>query len=851
MDSVKPEELTVSEQLIASLQDDFQEAMSALSEHENFDRFRVEYDKLYRALLKSHESEKRLVQKCQQLTQELMTNAAKKQAALKLAREDHTTIEALKKEAEKAWCMVDAANEMDARAKETMKSLRKEVAALQEIIENGTELTSTQSATLEELKLEKIRIQLEYDELVKQMETFTRDIQEVNAKARELEQEMMNNRTELQRITDREVLIQQEYEKEIKALERVDFQVREQLVLAQQRGKELKAQEELQSSLTATVAKLRTQEKDCKAKRQTLVQKVDTAEKQLYHTQQSYDDALDTTEVLNERHREVLKEIAETEKKAVELRAEEQRTHRVRDDDYKKLRRILQQNDDIKQEHQNLERQIVNIQKRIETVRKERDGMQRACEMLLREQETLKKLGESEQVKLKVVQEIIANEIESQKDVEAAIEREREINVRLRKTRARLYSEREKYVNEVSQVAQQYAKAKEELKVTTIVCDETQKAIEESEQRLKKQQIVYEQARAERNVYSKKLIESQDEVMELKQSFRMMDHQIRQLKEELMMKEKKFQDEAGGHKVAKDKLAKVRRIVNERTNVLDDVNRRCENISQHIKQLVKIINLCDKELSEQQQQFLSVSNERDLLGTQLIRCNDELALLYEKVRMQKETINRGEAGYRARQEDLRLLRLKIEEIKRQANIADERAQDVRQLQEDIRQLTYDLMVQTSKVQALTEEAENPKSALRWEKVEGRDPDPEELNRKITRLQRRLITKSEECVEVDMELQEKQRLVTELQNILARQPGPAVVQKLNVCQKDLQRTCFVMKQKASELNMAATHFAELKYEAARLRREVQETKRKYYEMRMSNDELSRNMGNRQHVVTKSN
>ena len=38
---------------------------------------------------------------------------------------------------------------------------------------------------------------------------------------------------------------------------------------------------------------------------------------------------------------------------------------------------------------------------------------------------------------------------------------------------------------------------------------------------------------------------------------------------------------------------------------------------------------------------LQVINERDILGTQLIRRNDELALLYEKIKIQQSTMNKG------------------------------------------------------------------------------------------------------------------------------------------------------------------------------------------------------------------
>ena len=46
------------------------------------------------------------------------------------------------------------------------------------------------------------------------------------------------------------------------------------------------------------------------------------------------------------------------------------------------------------------------------------------------------------------------------------------------------------------------------------------------------------------------------------------------------------------------------------------------------------------------------------LAVQLIRRNDELALLYEKIKIQRASISQGEVAYRDRLEDLRVLRLR-------------------------------------------------------------------------------------------------------------------------------------------------------------------------------------------------
>ena len=65
--------------------------------HRSLEKFRVEYEKLHRALKKSHESEKRLMAKCRELNADIVSNAAKMQTALKLSQEDQATIASLKK----------------------------------------------------------------------------------------------------------------------------------------------------------------------------------------------------------------------------------------------------------------------------------------------------------------------------------------------------------------------------------------------------------------------------------------------------------------------------------------------------------------------------------------------------------------------------------------------------------------------------------------------------------------------------------------------------------------------------------------------------------------------------------
>lgn len=112
----------------------------------SLERFRIEYEKLHRALKKSHESEKRLMHKCRELNAEIVANAAKVTTALKLSQEDKATVTSLKQEIEKLWKMVDAAHEKESRARDTINQLKLEIANLTKLVEQGAGLSFGQDA---------------------------------------------------------------------------------------------------------------------------------------------------------------------------------------------------------------------------------------------------------------------------------------------------------------------------------------------------------------------------------------------------------------------------------------------------------------------------------------------------------------------------------------------------------------------------------------------------------------------------------------------------------------------------------------------------------------------------------
>lgn len=109
------------------------------------------------------DNEKRLIKKCRELNAEIVANAAKVQTALKLSEEDQSTISALKKEIEKAWKMVDASHEKEARAKETIQQLKLEISNLTRLVEQGAGMSLGEESTVNDLLRQKEELVRELD----------------------------------------------------------------------------------------------------------------------------------------------------------------------------------------------------------------------------------------------------------------------------------------------------------------------------------------------------------------------------------------------------------------------------------------------------------------------------------------------------------------------------------------------------------------------------------------------------------------------------------------------------------------------------------------------------------------
>ena len=810
-----------------ALERDFNETISELLGDKSLEKFKVEYEKLHKSLKKSHESEKRLMLKCRELQAEIVSNSAKVATAVKISQEDQSTIASLKKEIEKAWKMVDAAYEKEQRARDTIQSLKMEIANLSKLVEQGAGLGMGTEHSVSDLLKMKEDLTKERDELLEEIvrlreanrtatdtnEALAMEREENQRKIFELNQEIQMKNNEASREERKRTTL----EKQLK-------DTKEDITLKTTEIGKIKQQVD---RLNGEQKRLQDELREQKAHSERIVKDYEILNTKHSKLQNDYELQLISADALAGENSQKVAELKAKDDEVNSLRSDVQRLSKMIENIERKRRAVEEQKTAVEGQKDELKNKIGGYERDLEAAKKQNDMDKKQVDDLTRERDMLNKqimkaAGATqkqmnlamlhEQAKINLEQEIANYKDEAQKQ---------------RKIIYKLEKERDRYINEASELTQKVLQHMEDVKVREMQIFDYKKKIAEAETKLKQQQNLYEAVRSDRNLYNKSLIEARDEITEMKRKLKIMNHQIDQLKEEIQSKEEALVKQNQEYKALEKEKESLVAERNKLRQKAVETKGIISNQATEQRKLLKIIADADQEHMKQKKELDQVISERDILGTQLVRRNDELALLYEKIKIQQSTLNKGEIQYKARQEDIRLLKLEIKSLRREKNILQRNVSNVDELRREVYHMQRELLRERTKCKALEEELENPMNIHRWRKLEGSDPSTYEMIQKIQSLQRRLIKKTEEVVEKELLIQEKEKLYLELKHILARQPGPEVAEQLQVYKQTLQEKTKQLKSMASELNMYESQNSDFKFEIERIAKELQDAKKKYY------------------------
>ncbi|KAM8899578.1 cilia- and flagella-associated protein 58 isoform 1-T1 [Spinachia spinachia] len=814
--------------------EEFHMILNELVGDESMAKVRVEYEKLLHTLQKSRENEKRLMSKCRELNAEVVCTSTKVAAALKLSNDDETTIASLKRELDKGWKMVDAAHIKERRDKETIQDLKEKVSNLMKMSEQQTGFSMDQEQNNllkmnEELTKEKNQLLSTAEGLRQRLNKAIATQQEIGAQHESASEMISQLQQELQ-------VQQHESSLEMRQKEKLDKEVKQLHIDMEAKMGDIRALSLQGQRAREEQQGLEQQLKELKALNERSSRELEQIQVKNSKLLQECEQLSSVKEHLSLENQQHANELKMREEKVSQMRQEIAKQTKMREVIQKKFHLMEDQKADVDVQRENLRAQIAGLEKDLESSLKQVETDKKAIEELLRERDILNKNMIKAAQSTEKQQNLVKLLEQDKKTLEREISGYRQEAQKQRKIIQQVENERDRYINETSNLLQKVQQKVSDVEVRETEIYDWRKKVTEAGSKLKHQENLLESAVSERNLYSKNLIQAQEEIAEMKRKLKTMNNQVTRLRDEITGKELALTKDQQEHKRLEKDNESLKGELQLMKLKLEETKQHVDSQKAEQQTLQMIVANADAEQVQQKKQLNQVIRERDNLGKQLLQRNDERALLYEKIRIQQAILSKGNFHYNQRMDDIRLLKLEIKRLRCKKSLLDKTVPNTEDLRQELFHLQRELLRERTRYSVLEEQLK-PINIHRWRQLEGSDPSKYELIQKVQSLQKRLIAKTQELEEHELLLQEKEKLYVELKHIMVRQPGPEAAEQLQQCQWIIRERTKKLKALIAELRMLDSKINEYKGENQRLSDELANTKKKYLSQKRLHSEHS--------------
>lgn len=783
---------------LEALEQDFREFLDCFSGDEYLEKYKTEYEKLYNTFRMSVEQERYLIRQHNELNEMMARNAAIIKTSCEMSREDTNTIKRLRKEIDSAWNFVERAREKEANSKKMVQNLKGEIVRLNEIVEQGAALSLGPENNVHELIKSK-------DELSKLNEERREKIAVLEAIVNNERAEQAQIENEVVKSTELLKAMKSSYEK----AEMDNKKKEDKIKLQTEQHKNIKNELEKKESEKNKVSK------DLEAKQKEKVK--------LSKTEQNRDAELSeanyknkelagykedlirietkTTEDYNDKKELLLaaeRQIAKLNEKQKELKTTIE--SRKREGDYLEEEKagLIEVATKLEEEKKLATITVKRLEVELEQLRKKLEEDRQVYQSLMVENNAIRKKAKDAETKNVELEEQIKGQSNEITNCRNELEKKKKDHVELQRQKDRINTERAKLLTRYAKVEARVKQLQEDCKLKDNLYGEIETKMKEYKDKAKEKEQLYEVVRSDRNLYSKNLIEAQKELDELKKKFDITMQQINQLKEELESKDRSIVEKKHSLEIEKQKKQINEQKVMSQKSEIDQLKKMEKEKEVSITKLANMLRVGEGMVKNLQKSYDDAIREKEVFGTELIRRNDELAVLCEKIKILQSTLTKGEVQYRNKE---MAVRKDMEEVANQKAIFDQLSQRtdmVSKLKHEIHTLENALTQEKIQVRALSEELENPINVHRWRKMKETDPDTYELLQKIHALQRRLIKKTEEVAIKESELKDREKKIERLKISLARQPGPETTDAIEMYKQNLQEKAKQMEAMSVEL-----------------------------------------------------
>ncbi|XP_018316721.1 cilia- and flagella-associated protein 58 [Mycetomoellerius zeteki] len=796
-----------------------------MSANEALAPFETEYTRLYESLYKAHRNEKELSEQCILLKNEIVDNTHKINELKKTVEAYQDDIARLKQEVTKTMKLADAEHAREQNAQEMIENLRLNITKLGLEIEQKNKLLAAEKDITISKKKENLLKEREI--LIGEMETMRQRLKNISCYAEELEQksnEVNQRMTEMQEIIGMQL---NEISREKGVRERLEMEVRrlqEEIII---KKSELEVANVSVETSTNNVTRLENLIKDQKITDEKLRKKMSKLMLKKMNLQTDFDNAIVEIEKLE-------KELSDKGKKIRNIKYELNRTKEdsakykhEKDLIDKRLLKAESEQSKLKRELKQTLINVKNVEHDAQICRKEQLEDKQRIENLLREKNNIVLIKETAYERIKRLDHELLLCGHGKKKMEHEMDTLTQTIDDMKKQMEVVEKERDRYSTAVQGLEQKLERQISETEQKQVEVLDYKKSLADVETKYRQHQSLFEAVRAEWNLCNRSLIETQEEVQDLKSKLKITSQQTEQLKEDIAMKEANLvKKEFLLRKVEKEK-EELKIDLRASHMEITNLRQQIEEAKKKEKSLRQAIHQADSDIVRQKKDVDNVMNERDILGTQLVRRNDELSLQYSRMKVLNRTLQCGEKQYNQKLEDIRLLKFEVKRLRTEKMLLTKNIFNVSDLRQEVFHLNRNLTKEKLKVTALEEEIQTPLNIHRWRKLEGTDPTTFELVKKVQILQERILKMSTDIIHKERKLKDAEKLYMNLRDVLSKQPNSQRETSLNKVQNILRKRGEKIKCLIAELNMYESQVGGFKDDMITMTNEMCELMKIFY------------------------
>mmetsp|Transcript_75619 Transcript_75619/g.130938 ORF Transcript_75619/g.130938 Transcript_75619/m.130938 type:complete len:926 (-) Transcript_75619:156-2933(-) len=770
----------------------------------DMDLFKSKFAKLHEFVLQTYENEKQFLARAKHLNHRLQSEKIRLEKIQLQSHDDQSTIQQLNDLFQEIQNEQEVVGERDMMLQIQLTELEHEKRDKQEQLKEREVERQAQAEPM--IKDEKDLIENlnnEIENMRAQKEKYQIQLEEYNSKCNQLEKETSNNKDIYKAHELDYNKIKGDPERIRKQAEKFDSAVKALMDAHQEKQQHLEeAAETLKRNAT-----LQKEKEEQRSKAQLRLQMItesakitDTScedvkkrldrEKNIYNELVMKRVALDQElDELSSESRSALGELSQLQKQYEKLKRQFKKTQLAKESVGESLGPLQTQKKDLSKQTKSQEEEISRQKRLLEDIQGEVDLFIGAY----LKQDSLEKDKKEEY-------ELICQQMEEmQKELRNSKVEEQQWSAHFKT----LASQREKLARDASTAHRLARETADEVSMKQLEEDDLRKKHQEISQKQKEFCTMYEVVKNERNKYMTSIQKSSQHLSEMKEKLKILQNEVEILRMESAFKDKQLQkirQDAQRLDVTHDQLQ------NEKTRITAKgaaLNEQVEQYVIEIDKLNSIINSIEKEMVILRRKYEQAVETRNFTGIQLIDRNDELCILWEKSNIQEKLLKKGEDAMLTKAEEIRGLKIDLQEVQRQLHVVQKKIPEVPKLVDEVMRLREQVSNVRKRTDELSLELEDPKSSLRkWRKLGGEDLDLQTLRMKIQDLEERLNDKKESLLEKELILEEVAALSDKLrqQAVQGRQGTMELSQKVNVFQARIKDVTRKMMATVSELSM---------------------------------------------------